>query len=90
MGDGEIADGAVLLVETHASADTVMQAFVDVEATFGLTVNTPKMVFIAVDSGIKSADWLSLQARGNKILHNNQFKNFESMITPRAWRAVSC
>ena len=80
ISDGEFADDAVLLAETHAS--TAMQAFVDVAAAFSLTVNTIKTVFMAVGCGIDNADRLPLQVRGNTIAHVNQFRYLGSMATP--------
>ena len=82
LRDGEFADDAVLFAKSHANAGTVLQAFVDVGAAFGLTVNMIKTVFMAVGYGIDNLDRLPLLINSKPVTHVDHFRYLGSVVTP--------
>ena len=82
LRDGEFADDAVLFAESHANAGTTLQAFVDVGAAFGLTVNMIKTVFMAVGHGIDTIDRLPLLISDKPVAHVDHFRYLGSVVTP--------
>ena len=82
ISDGEFADDAVLIADSHASAGIMMETFVEVGAAFGLTVNMIKTVFMAVGHGIESSDRLPLMVNDQSIMYVDQFKYLGSVVSP--------
>ena len=79
--DGEFADDAVLFAPNHDEAKVMLEVFVEMGSSFGLSVNMSKTICMAAGYGTSSDDCVPLSVIGDALNHVSELRYLGSFIT---------
>ena len=78
--DCQFADDSALIATSHAGAQRALTSFMQVAASFGLTVNLHKTKVLAAGYNIQLEDRLPLEVAGELIENVDEFRYLGSIV----------